>query len=99
MKKIMSRIFLDKWGNWRGEWVFTAWAIAFILGAIILCGIFLSPVWVANSIGCHRLADMDQSHTYDYSVWTGCRVLSNDGYWIPVDNLQYNNVSLEEVPK
>jgi len=96
---MIGRIFYNDWGRLREGWEMLVFALFILAVLVAVIGVIIGPILVINSQKCGRLAEWDSAHEYRWTFWTDCRVMSSDGYWIPVDSLQYNNVYLKEAPR
>ena len=85
MKDTIRKIFFNSYGDLRPTW----FAIA-MLGGATLVVLFLFvvvgiPIAIIEYNQCAHLESIDQVNVYDWSLWSSCRVLTPEGFYIDVD--------------
>lgn len=82
----MKKVFYDKYGKLHEIWSISGAAVLlctiFIILALLLAGVFS----VMEAGECAKLKSYESQHDYRWSLFTGCMVQTEAGYWVDSDN-------------
>ncbi len=85
--KHVRKVVFNEFGSVRPVWEAIGMIALVVLLVIVL---FIAPIAgftaLAGSNKCDTLESYDSVHEYRWDLWSGCRVKTNRGYWVDVDN-------------
>ncbi len=86
----MRNIFFDRDSDLRVIWIVTLVTV-FVALTVALLVVLMVGVPMGFAIGaeyekCNNLESVDQAHLYNWSLWSGCRVQTQTGFFIDVDS-------------
>lgn len=45
---------------------------------------------------CSNMQEINPERNFAWTFWTGCRVQTNSGYYIHIDNYDFNEIQIEK---
>jgi hypothetical protein len=85
MKKKISNLIYDKWGEFR-SWVFVVFAVMGLAG---ICIIIIIPAYLLDKKSCTEVSKKLNLES-DHSFFTGCMIEDSEGIWWPEDAIRAN---------